>query len=71
MGGGITPVHTVLIPEVARGRLQENINPALNGENKSKTPASGTLGGFDGFADGHLFTLKSLDSSVSVFQYLI
>ncbi|SJK97350.1 uncharacterized protein ARMOST_00602 [Armillaria ostoyae] len=62
MGGGITPVHTVLIPEVARGKLQENINPALNGENKSKTPASGTLGGFDGFADGHLFTLKSLDS---------
>ncbi|KAK0195248.1 hypothetical protein F5146DRAFT_1024766 [Armillaria mellea] len=62
MGGGITPVHTVLIPEAARSRLQENINPALNGENKSKTQVSGTLGGFDGFADGHLFTLKSLDS---------
>ncbi|KAK0213002.1 hypothetical protein DFS33DRAFT_1370381 [Desarmillaria ectypa] len=62
MGGGVTPVHTVLIPEVGRGKLQENINPALNGENKTKAPTSGMLGGFDGFADGHLFTLKSLDS---------
>ncbi|KAK0461431.1 uncharacterized protein EV420DRAFT_1669727 [Desarmillaria tabescens] len=41
MGGGVTPVHTVLIPD---------------------TSTSGMLGGFDGFADGHLFTMKSLDS---------
>ncbi|KAG7446440.1 uncharacterized protein BT62DRAFT_931875 [Guyanagaster necrorhizus] len=62
MGGGVTPVHTVLIPEVACGRLQENINPTLNGKDKPRTPAFGMLSGFDGFADGHLFTLKSLDS---------
>lgn len=71
---GITPVHTVLVPELSalarnvnRGAaLQENINPVLNNQPNS-SPTLGALGfgkagGFDGFADVNPFTLKTLDA---------
>ena len=66
MGGGITPVHTVLMPDpsLAKASLQENINPALNAESRVKTPAFDRLSGFDGFADTNPFTLKNIDSYV-------
>ena len=71
MGGGVTPVHTTIVPDIStilRSGLQENMNPSLNsirdisaingiGPNK-------TLGGFDGFADLNPFTMKTLDASV-------
>ncbi|KAK0437183.1 hypothetical protein EV421DRAFT_1715357 [Armillaria borealis] len=57
MGSGITPVHTVLIPEMAWGK-SENINPALNAEKRVTTPITP---GFDGFTDNNLFTMKNLD----------
>ncbi|KAK0204315.1 hypothetical protein DFS33DRAFT_1454559 [Desarmillaria ectypa] len=57
MGVGITPVHTVLIPEMAWGK-SENINPALNAEKRVKTPL---VPGFDGFTDSNFFTMKNLD----------
>ena len=69
IGGGITPVHTTIVPDIStivRNGLQENINPSLNamragngiGPNK-------TLSGFDGFADLNPFTMKTLDAYVS------
>ena len=69
MGGGVTPVHTTIVPDIStivRNGLQENINPSLN----AMRPGSGigpnkTLGGFDGFADLNPFTLKTLDAYVS------
>ncbi|KZV73888.1 hypothetical protein PENSPDRAFT_662754 [Peniophora sp. CONT] len=72
-GGGVTSVHTTLIPEsfarplenaTPKGRLQENMNPALN----APTPATanngmGAVGGrFDAFADQNPFTMKMLDA---------
>ncbi|KAF8919462.1 hypothetical protein CPB85DRAFT_1549008 [Mucidula mucida] len=62
-GGGITPVHTVLMPDFAwgKGALQENINPALNAESRVKTPIFDKLG-FDGFSDTNPFTVKNIDS---------
>ncbi|PBK81338.1 hypothetical protein ARMGADRAFT_976520 [Armillaria gallica] len=57
MGSGITPVHTVLIPEMAWTK-SENINPALNAEKRVKMPVTP---GFDGFTDSNLFTMKNLD----------
>ncbi|KDR76513.1 hypothetical protein GALMADRAFT_139439 [Galerina marginata CBS 339.88] len=68
VGGGFTPVHTTLVPDITtavRRGLQENMNPALNG-----TPAlssgiganKGGLSGFDGFADLNPFTMKTLDA---------
>ncbi|SJL11651.1 uncharacterized protein ARMOST_15057 [Armillaria ostoyae] len=57
MGSGITPVHTVLIPEMAWAK-SENINPALNAEKRVKTPITP---GFDGFTDSNVFTMKNLD----------
>ncbi|KAJ7598362.1 hypothetical protein C8J56DRAFT_165315 [Mycena floridula] len=72
LGGGITPVHTVLVPELSalarnvnRGGLQENINPTLNSSptfaNLRPAFDSGKPG-FDGFADMNPFTMKSLDA---------
>ncbi|KAF8191155.1 hypothetical protein BJ912DRAFT_964248 [Pholiota molesta] len=55
-GGGFTPVHTTLVPDIStvvRKGLQENMNPALNAH---------ALPGFDGFADLNPFTMKTLDA---------
>jgi hypothetical protein len=71
LGGGVTPVHTTIVPDIStivRNGLQENMNPSLNsirdisaingiGPNKA-------LGGFDGFADLNPFTMKTLDAYV-------
>ncbi|KAF8906830.1 hypothetical protein CPB84DRAFT_367539 [Gymnopilus junonius] len=74
LGGGYTPVHTALLPDVGsvlrRGLLQENMNPALNGASGNANGLSGVgsdkirggLGGFDGFADLNPFTMKTLDA---------
>ncbi|KAI9444071.1 hypothetical protein H4582DRAFT_1807448 [Lactarius indigo] len=70
--GGITPVHTVTIPDLIAGAalkpaLQENINPALNNNNINSVGLS-TLGGpgkpapFDSFMDSNPFTMKMLDA---------
>ncbi|TFK35856.1 hypothetical protein BDQ12DRAFT_699877 [Crucibulum laeve] len=65
--GGITPVHTTLVPEVplvGKRGLQENINPALNGTGTGfglGGPGKG-VNGFDGFADLNPFTMKTLDA---------
>jgi len=71
MGGGITPVHTTLVPDIStilRKGLMENMNPALNGPAKPVGTGSTKpgLGGFDGFADSNLFTMKTLDAYVFV-----
>ncbi|KAH9162895.1 hypothetical protein EDB89DRAFT_1860431 [Lactarius sanguifluus] len=69
--GGITPVHTVTIPDLIAGAalkptLQENINPALN--NNINSVGLSTLGGpgkpppFDSFMDSNPFTMKMLDA---------
>ncbi|KAH9059492.1 hypothetical protein EDB87DRAFT_1809886 [Lactarius vividus] len=69
--GGITPVHTVTIPDLIAGAalkpaLQENINPALN--NNINSVGLSTLGGpgkpppFDSFMDTNPFTMKMLDA---------
>ncbi|KAF9057081.1 hypothetical protein BJ165DRAFT_1411533 [Panaeolus papilionaceus] len=69
MGGGITPVHTALVPDIStivRKGLQENMNPALNArvglDNNTNLPQKPTLHGFDGFADMNPFTMKTLDA---------
>ena len=68
MGGGITPVHTTLVPDmsvVLKRALMENINPSLNQHHQTQQPHSHNtrpLGGFDGFADANPFTLKTLDA---------
>ena len=76
-GGGITPVHTTLVPDIStivRNGLQENMNPALNairgvsGGNGLKPDKA--LGGFDGFADLNPFTMKTMDAYVFFFLYL-
>jgi bZIP-type transcription factor MBZ1 len=69
--GGVTPVHTALMPEwsvlgaLAKPVLQENINPALNAPGAT-SPGNGNLPGhaqgFDTFAELHPFTLKALDA---------
>ncbi|KAI0302798.1 hypothetical protein B0F90DRAFT_1809738 [Multifurca ochricompacta] len=60
--GGITPVHTVTIPDLLVGAaikptLQENINPSLNTNTPINTPAP-----FDTFTDANPFTMKMLDA---------
>jgi len=79
--GGITPVHTVTIPDLTAGAalkptLQENINPALN--NNINSIGLSTLGGpgkpapFDSFMDSNPFTMKMLDAYVfSLFLFAI
>ena len=74
MGGGVTPVHTVLVPspfekDAQRKDLQENINPAMN-ENlnpnlNARVSDIAPKAGFDGFADREMFTMKSLDAYVA------
>ncbi|KAF8632894.1 hypothetical protein AX17_004740 [Amanita inopinata Kibby_2008] len=90
MSGGITPVHTVLVPDLSLSLnggvdqaekeqektasvtrvLQENMNPALNGNLGAKNVnvsssfgfgGSGS-GAFEGFADINPFTMKTLDA---------
>jgi hypothetical protein len=74
--GGITPVHTVTIPDLLAGpatkpALQENINPSLNTNHNINNIGLSTLGGpgkpapFDSFADSNPFTMKMLDAYVS------
>ncbi|KAI9451485.1 hypothetical protein F5148DRAFT_1239278 [Russula earlei] len=72
--GGVTPVHTVTIPDLLAGAtikspaLQENINPSLNNSNATNSIGLATLGGpgkpalFDTFADSNPFTMKMLDA---------
>jgi len=76
--GGVTPVHTVTIPDLLAGAaikppaLQENINPSLNTNNSINNVGLATLGGpgkpaaFDSFADSNPFTMKVLDAYVSI-----
>lgn len=77
MGGGVTPVHTTLVPDVAtviRKGLQENMNPALNTQpnlNSGLGHTKSALGGFDGFADLNPFTMKTLDACVEYLFELI
>jgi hypothetical protein len=68
--GGVTPVHTALMPELLLGAtkglgLKENINPALNAGSgvggNGGSPVK-QVGGFDGFADLNPFTMKTLDA---------
>jgi hypothetical protein len=66
--GGITPVHTAIIPEwsvlgalAGKPVLQENINPSLNGNGLGGTNVGGGAG-FDSFAEVNPFTLKALDA---------
>jgi hypothetical protein len=82
--GGITPVHTVTIPDLIAGAalkptLQENINPALNNNNNINSVGLSTLGGpgkpapFDSFMDTNPFTMKMLDACVCLvfFTFLL
>ncbi|KAF8804442.1 hypothetical protein BYT27DRAFT_7106460 [Phlegmacium glaucopus] len=68
MGGGITPVHTTLVPDIStivRNGLQENMNPSLNtlrGNSAGNGIVSNKGLGFDGFADLNPFTMKTLDA---------
>jgi hypothetical protein len=70
VGGGFTPVHTTLVPDIStvvRKGLQENMNPALNAHVGLGAASNGiapnkALPGFDGFADLNPFTMKTLDA---------
>ncbi|KAH9477388.1 BZIP-type transcription factor MBZ1 [Psilocybe cubensis] len=70
IGGGFTPVHTTLVPDIStvvRKGLQENMNPALNANPGLSGVGAGLgaskgLNGFDGFADLNPFTMKTLDA---------
>lgn len=79
--GGITSVHTVLMPEVnvglglsrkpLAGTLMENLNPALNGvspQQQQQQEKEKKIGGFEGFTDSNMFTLKTLDAYVPFFS---
>jgi len=84
--GGITPVHTTLIPEnfihplanvksLAGARAhsptdQDNINPSLNSGNASLFANLYKVGPFDTFAEANPFTMKMLDAYVSPSIYL-
>jgi hypothetical protein len=79
--GGVTPVHTVTIPDLLAGAaikspaLQENINPSLNANSSINNVGLATLGGpgkpaaFDSFADTNPFTMKMLDAYVSLWHF--
>ncbi|KAI0088981.1 hypothetical protein BDY19DRAFT_985376 [Irpex rosettiformis] len=73
--GGITPVHTTLVPDLSSvlsgkpvGRkspaLQENINPMLNGQPlpEKTMELSLPVSAFDSFTDLNPFTMKSIDA---------
>lgn len=75
--GGVTPVHTVTIPDLLAGAaikspaLQENINPSLNANSINNVGlatlgAAGKPAAFDSFADTNPFTMKMLDAYVSL-----
>jgi hypothetical protein len=76
--GGVTPVHTVTIPDLLAGAaikspaLQENINPSLNTNSGINNVGLATLGApgkpaaFDSFADSNPFNMKMLDAYVSL-----
>ncbi|KAF8067681.1 hypothetical protein FPV67DRAFT_1149759 [Lyophyllum atratum] len=74
--GGITPVHRVVLPEVSvtdllgqfnanavprEEKLQENLNPMMNGVAKPPMDVKTALG-FEGYADVNPFTMKTLDA---------
>ena len=77
LGGGVTPVHTTIVPDIStivRNGLQENMNPSLNAI-RDTSAGNGigpnkTLGGFDGFADMNPFTMKTLDAYVLLPSFL-
>ena len=76
MGGGFTPVHTTLVPDIAtivRDGLQENMNPLLNATRGTSAGNSvglnKTSGAFDGFADLNPFTMKTMDAYVSFYLF--
>ena len=78
LGGGVTPVHTTIVPDIStivRNGLQENMNPSLNAMRDTSAingiGPNKTLGGFDGFADLNPFTMKTLDAYVSFFSLLL
>ena len=76
--GGITPVHTTLVPDLTsvlsgkpitrKALLQENLNPALNkpaagdGDKSKELSLPMQMTPFDSFTDLTPFTLKSLDA---------
>ncbi|KAI9443505.1 hypothetical protein H4582DRAFT_1201003 [Lactarius indigo] len=75
--GGITPVHTTLIPEnvihplasvkslagdARSPKPQENINPSLNSGNTPFFAKLSKIGPFDSFAEASPFTMKALDA---------
>ncbi|KIP11846.1 hypothetical protein PHLGIDRAFT_33148 [Phlebiopsis gigantea 11061_1 CR5-6] len=75
--GGITPVHTTLVPDLASvlsGKpsiaskrnvaLQENINPMLNGQMQPEKTMELSLPmtPFDSFTETNPFTMKTLDA---------
>ena len=76
--GGITPVHTTLVPDLssvlsgkpatakANTGLQENINPMLNGQMQPEKTMeiSMPMTPFDSFTETNPFTMKSLDAYV-------
>jgi hypothetical protein len=76
--GGITPVHTTLVPDLSsvlsgkprNASLQENINPMLNGQaHPEKTmEISMPATPFDSFTEMNPFTMKSLDAYVALFM---
>ncbi|KIM36670.1 hypothetical protein M413DRAFT_20462 [Hebeloma cylindrosporum] len=62
IGGGFTPVHTTLVPDIS---TLENMNPNMNAQpHLGGVGLGGTkgLGGFDGFSDLNPFTMKTLDA---------
>ena len=78
--GGITPVHTTLVPDLAsvlsgkpsiaskrNPALQENINPMLNGhmQPEKTMELSLPMTPFDSFTETNPFTMKTLDACVS------
>lgn len=74
--GGITPVHTTLVPDLssvlsgkpasAAKRLQENINPVLNAQMlpEKTMEISMPMTPFDSFTEMNPFTMKTLDAYV-------
>jgi hypothetical protein len=77
MGGGVTPVHTTLVPDITtivKNGLQENMNPSLNAMSGT-SPGNGigpnrTFVGFDGFSDLNPFTMKTLAAYESFCLFL-
>ncbi|TDL24473.1 hypothetical protein BD410DRAFT_827017 [Rickenella mellea] len=76
--GGITPVHTTLIPDysispILSGKppvspakrtpqMQENMNPMMNPTANLPLSSNNGVAGFDAFADINPFTMKTIDA---------